>query len=61
MSVAEAAQVLGISTSTAYRLTKSGLIRTVDVGPRKRVPVEELARLLSEGTGTDQATSTNDS
>lgn len=46
LSVAEAGRLLGVSPSTAYRMVRSGQLKTVKVGQRKRVPTEALIELL---------------
>lgn len=52
ISIAEAGGVLGVSTSTAYRMANDGLLPTVGMGKRRRVPLADLARLLEKGTDT---------
>ncbi len=51
MSISEAAELLGISRTTAYELAHSGELSTVRLGRRILVPVNRLAELL----GTDVA------
>jgi len=51
MSIGEAAELLGISRTTAYELAHSGELPSVRLGRRILVPVNRLAELL----GTDVA------
>lgn len=51
MSIAEAAELLGISRTTAYELAHIGELPTVRLGRRILVPVNRMAELL----GTDIA------
>lgn len=51
MSISEAAELLGISRTTAYELARSSELPTVRLGRRLLVPVNRLAELL----GTDVA------
>lgn len=46
MSIKTAAKRLAISATVAYRLVKSGDIRTVRIGQRRFVTEEEVARIL---------------
>ncbi len=52
LRVERAAKLLGISRSTAYELVASGELRSIKVGARRLVPVDELdgfvARRLPE-------------
>jgi excisionase family DNA binding protein len=48
-SLREAAAVLGISIFTLRRLIDSGAIRSVKVGARRLVPVEEIERVATHG------------
>lgn len=48
-SPAEAAQALGLSRSSVYRLITARRVRTVVVGQRLRVPVDEVERITAEG------------
>jgi excisionase family DNA binding protein len=52
MSIAEAAELIGISRTTAYELAQSGEPPTVRLGRRILVPVNQLAETL----GTDVET-----
>lgn len=49
LSIAEAAELVGISRTTAYELAQSGELPTVRLGRRILVPVNQLADVL----GTD--------
>ena len=49
LSIAEAAELLGISRTTAHELAQSGELPTVRLGRRILVPVNQLADVL----GTD--------
>lgn len=46
MSIAEAAELIGISRTTAYELAQSGELPTVRLGRRILVPVNQLAETL---------------
>ncbi len=46
MSIVEAAELLGISRTTAYELAHSGELPVVRLGRRILVPVNRLAALL---------------
>jgi predicted DNA-binding transcriptional regulator AlpA len=50
----QAGRKLGISRMTLRRRIKAKQIRTVKIGPRSFVPVEEMDRLLSGRPETDQ-------
>ena len=55
VSVAEAAQILGIGRTLAYEAARKGNLRTIRVGRRVLVPVlaiEELLAQPAEGTTT---------
>ena len=45
---------LGISRTTAYRLMKSGELRTIRVGAKRMVTRSELVRILNEGTRPEE-------
>jgi excisionase family DNA binding protein len=45
-SMREAAQVLGVSYQTVYRLLKRGLIKSSSALRHKLIPVSELERFL---------------
>ena len=49
-----AAQRLGISTATCYRLVAAGEIATVRFGRAHRVPVAELERLIARRLKTTE-------
>ena len=51
LSVAEAAELVGISRTTAYELAQSGELPTIRLGRRILVPVNQLADVL--GTDVD--------
>jgi excisionase family DNA binding protein len=48
---AEAAGQVGVSTFTLRRLADGGHIRTVNIGARRLIPVEEVERIVREGAG----------
>jgi len=48
LKVAEAAEILGISPSSAYEAVRTGQIPTIRVGRRLLIPKVALARLLDE-------------
>ncbi len=54
VSVPEAARLLNISTTTAWKLVYAGDIRVVRLGRSVRVTLTEIDRLLSGG-GNDAA------
>ena len=45
----EAAQVLGICRASVYNLMSRGELRSVKLGGSRRIPVEEIDRLLRGG------------
>ena len=47
VSVAEAAQMLGIGRSAAYEAARTGQLPTVRIGRRLLVPITALQRLLA--------------
>lgn len=47
MSVPEAGKLLGIGTSTAFRLAKDGTIPTLRLGRKIRVPKTALDKMLA--------------
>ena len=49
ISVREAARRLGIGKTLAYEAVKRGEIPAIHVGPRFRIPIPALERLLEEG------------
>lgn len=53
LSVAETAEVLGISVRHAYELAQRGDIPTLPLGSRRVVPTARLMRML-EGEPTEQ-------
>lgn len=54
-SVAEAARILGISRSTAYKLNKSGSLGFAKIAGRTVVPGAEIDRILTEIEAEAQA------
>ena len=50
MTVAEAADVLGISRNSAYNAAQAGQIPTIKIGKRLLVPVAAMKRLIGDGT-----------
>jgi excisionase family DNA binding protein len=46
ISVEEAAELLGISRSAAYRAAKAGQLATLRIGRKPRVPTAPLLRML---------------
>jgi excisionase family DNA binding protein len=49
-SVTEAANAMGVSTATIYRLLSSGELKFVRIGDRRMIPAPELHRLTTAGT-----------
>lgn len=49
MAVEEAAELLGISRSAAYRAIQRGDIPIIRLGRKIRIPIPAFERLLSEG------------
>ncbi len=47
-TVAEAAQLLGISKTTAYECTKTGEIKSITLGRRIIIPRQAIRELLTE-------------
>ena len=50
-SIRAAAKKLGIHYHTLLRMCKQGVVRTVPVGKRMKIPKEEFERILREGVG----------
>ena len=48
LSVAEAAQAVGLSRATLYRLVQQKRLATVKIGSRRLVPVSALDNLLEK-------------
>jgi excisionase family DNA binding protein len=48
-SIKQAAETWGVSVYTARRLAAVGLIRTINVGRRRLVPEDEIARISASG------------
>lgn len=46
ISVEEAAELLGVSRSAAYRAVKAGQLKTLRMGRKLRVPTAPLLRML---------------
>ncbi len=46
ISVEEAADLLGVSRSAAYRAAKAGQLKTLRMGRKLRVPTAPLLRML---------------
>jgi len=54
LRVGEAAEVLGISRAKAYQLVSSGALPSIQLaGSMRRVPVEELRKLIGEQLAQD--------
>lgn len=53
VTVPEAAGVLGLGISAAYRAADSGRLPTIRVGRKMLVPVAALKKLLAGGEGSD--------
>ena len=49
-SVEEAAKVLHIGRTQAYRAVRSGELRSIRIGKRVLVPTQAITQLLSGGT-----------
>ena len=47
LGVVEAAEAIGVGRSTMIRLVDAGKIRSVKIGRRRLIPVEELNRYLA--------------
>lgn len=54
-SIAESARLLGLSESTVKRLLASGKLVAVRVGVHRRIPRDELYRLLEPPTEAQEA------
>jgi excisionase family DNA binding protein len=50
VSVPEAAQMMGVSTSTAYRLARENQIPVIRIGSSVRVNLRQLERWIEEHT-----------
>lgn len=48
-SPTNAAHVLDVSRTTVYELMKHGLIKFVAFGSERRIPADEIKRLVAEG------------
>jgi len=51
ISVEEAAELLGVSRSAAYRAARAGQLKTFRLGRKLRVPTAPLLRMLDRGGG----------
>lgn len=49
LSVREAAQYLGIGTTSLYKLIRQGRVRIIKLGSRTIVPRAEIERVLNGG------------
>lgn len=49
LSPNSAARALDVSRSTIYGFMKRGLIKFVQVGSDRRIPVDEINRIVAEG------------
>lgn len=49
-SVLETCATLGITRPSLYGLIADGRLRTIKVGSRRLIPVNEIERLLAEGS-----------
>jgi excisionase family DNA binding protein len=47
VSQAELANMIGVSVSTAGRMIKAGVVRSVKVRNRRLIPITEIEKLLS--------------
>ncbi len=50
ISIAEAAEIMGVSSATAYEAARKGQIPTIRMGRLWRIPLAALERML-EGEG----------
>lgn len=50
ISVAEAAKIMGVSTSTAYRLARENRIPVIRIGSSVRVNLRQLEKWIEEHT-----------
>lgn len=50
LTVAEFAEAMGCSRATVYNLVAAGQLRAVKVRNARRIPIDELRRVASEGT-----------
>ena len=56
LTLSEASAALRVSIATLARWRRSGLVRTVQLGARPRVPEAEVLRLLEQGSGEQEMT-----
>lgn len=57
LDVGEAATLLGLGRSVAYRLIMSGELVSLKVGGRRLVPTAELDAFIARGVAADQSAS----
>lgn len=56
LKVPDACRVMGISTSTLYRLMAEGEIRGIHIGPRqRRIPVSEISDYITRKLAAEAA------
>ena len=48
ISQSEMAQALGISTATAGRMLRNGVVRSIKIGQRRLIPMSEIEKLLED-------------
>ena len=59
LSQNEAARLLRVSLGTVHNLRRRGALRTIKIGARRLVPIDELKRLIArELQGTEAAKET---
>ena len=56
----EAATTLGVSRAKVYELIREGVIPTVYVGQRARIPTAALRRWIEERASTGRSTNSDD-
>jgi excisionase family DNA binding protein len=54
--ISEAAEALGVSKASVYRLIAEGRLRAVRIGRSARIAAEDLERFVREVTGEPDAT-----
>lgn len=54
LSVRDAAKRLSIGRDTAYRLVRSGRLRSVEIGRRHLIPVNELEAFVARETSNGE-------
>jgi excisionase family DNA binding protein len=55
LTVKEAAEILRVSETTIWRMFKDGRLKSISLGGLRRVPREELNRMLKYGIDTHSA------